>query len=837
MVSLAEIRWEHGSWWWVLLVLPMVLGILHVWAWRFRRRVTQSFSARRLVPAMVEGHSPGRRVAVALLVVLGLELLVLSALRPRYGLKEVTITGAGVDVAVVLDVSRSMKVADIAPDRLTAAIVEISHILDGMSGNRVALVPFAGLAFVQTPLTLDYEAVKQYLASLKVTDIPVQGTVIGRALRVAAGALGLDREVASGSTRKVIFLFTDGENHEGEPEKVSEELAERGVRIYTVGVGTPAGEPLPVLDDQDRVTGTARDKDGVTPILSKLNEDLLKSIAAKTGGRYFSLTSVGSVAEDLLKEVAAIEKSEYEARMEKLLEDRFQYPLAAGVAFLVAAFLLLGGGVGRAGAVAAGVLILLVCVPVRAQGVFEKAHGGVKEALRMLGAGQAGDAAKALSDLVAEMPNRPDLLYNLALARHAAGEHEEAVKVLDQALSALVHAREPRAYWPSRARILHAKGTILAHQARRMEGENRAPREVRNVWRQAVEALAEALVLDPDALNTQRNLELAAMAAYPPCSKTDDTREPNESAAQAPFLTPDPNNLTVHEELMLCPNNEDWFRLPLRPEETLFVRVLEPAAEGGPTPGGASGQAVEKPAAVDLTLQDKGERDLAPTGKLARLVAREAMEVFLKISRPFGVGPGGGGGDTSSDDGVPYTLDARIVPPCPAGDDGAEENDSREAARPVEDGEHAFRICPGDDDWFRYIEKQGTQKEIALEVPGGEGPLEMEVFLADGALVDVVRQGLADGGVALVARLPKAEQEAPFLIRVFGGGGQGFYSLAIRDPKGGQDPQKKDEAQQPQGSQAIREQLEAIDRNEENLEAQEAARRFPAREYVPEKDW
>ncbi len=818
MVSLSELRFEHGAWWWVLLVPPVLLGGLHLWAWWFRRAAARSFAARGLVLAMTERRSPGRRVGVAVLVLLGLEALVLAGLRPRYGLREVTVAGAGVDVAIVLDASRSMKAQDVAPDRLTAAVIEIGRILDGMPGNRVTLVPFAGLAFIQTPLTLDHEVVKEYLANLKVTDIPVPGTALGRALRVAASALGLGREGAGGSTRKVVLVFTDGENHEGEPEKVAEELAGHGVRIYTIGVGTPAGQPVPILDDHGQVVGTAREKDGVTPVLSKLNEELLKAIAQKTSGRYFGLTSVGGVAEDLLKEMASIEKAEYQARIEKLLEDRFQYPLAAGLGLLACAFLLLGGARPRAGPVAVAVAVLLLAGTAQARGIFEKAHGGVEAALELLASGKAGDAAKALEGLVGEMPGRPDLLYDLALARDAAGEHEEAVRAVDQALGALAQAKEQNPEWPSRARLLHAKGTILMHQAKRVEKEK--PREARTLLRQAVDTLAEALALDPEASDTLRNLELAAMAAYPPCSKLDDPREPNETPSEAPFLTPNPNDLTIHEDLMLCPDNVDWFRLPLRVGEALLARVLDPQA----------GEQ-ERPAAVDMTLLDRGERELAPKGKQAMFTAREEAEVLVQVTGP------------KEEDGIPYRLDARIIPPCPAGDDGLEDNDSREAGRPIEDGDHALRICAGDDDWFQYVEKQGQQKEVALVVPEGEGPLEMEVFLADGAPVAVTRTGAAGEGTTVLARLPKAEQDAPFSIRVFGGGNEGFYSLSIRDAQGGgQEPQQDrertpPERPEPQGARTMREQLDSIDRNDENLEAKEAARKFPAREYVPEKDW
>jgi hypothetical protein len=184
-----------------------------------------------------------------------------------------------------------------------------------------------------------------------------------------------------------------------------------------------------------------------------------------------------------------------------------------------------------------------------------------------------------------------------------------------------------------------------------------------------------------------------------------------------------------------------------------------------------------------------------------------------------------------------------------------EPNDTRDAPKPLPDGDHSLRVCPGNDDWFTYTEKQGTQKQVVLAVPKGEGPLELEVFSADGSPVDVAAKD-GEEGQARVAALPKAEQDAPFAIRVFGGGSQGFYRLSVKDGQGGggqdrqqqdrkdqqdqQDQQQKPPEQKPEpqaGSKTMRELLDAIDRNDENLEAKEAMRKSPYREYVPEKDW
>ena len=852
MIGLDAIRWGNPQLWWVLLV-PLAL----VPAWfayeRFRGRVERSLSGAGLLPSMVERASFGRRLATMACVLAGLELLGVGMMRPKYGLREVKVHGAGVDTVIVLDASRSMKAADVAPDRLTASTVEIARLLDGMRGNRVALVPFAGIAFIQSPLTVDHEVIKEYLRDLRVTDLPVPGTAIGRALKVAQQALGLTPGARKGSTQKAVILFTDGENFEGDPDKVAAELGPLGVRIYAVGVGTPAGQPIPVFDENGSPVGTAREKDGVTPLMSKLNEDLLKNLANKTGGRYVALSGASDVAATLDAELGALEKAEYQSEVEKALEDRFQYPVAAGLALLVLPFLWLGGGRGRRARTAATVALLLVAMasPARARDFFDRDHGGVTDALDLLAKGQAGDAAKALSDLAGELPGRPDLLYDVALAREKAGLIPEAIEAIDQATAALAGAHESRPDWPTAARLLHAKGTLLMRKARTETDAKKEPREVRLTWRQAVDALSQSLLADPNAEDSRRNLEMAAMAAYPPCSKLDDAYEPNNSTDEAKFLTPDPNSGEAKADLVLCPDDVDVFKLPLRPGETLFASVLEPAKDGaqagGPPGGQAQGGEAPKPARVDVTLLDAAGAALKGPGKQEQHRARDEEAVYLKITGP------------KEEDGIPYTLDARAVPPCPQGDDSMEPNDSREGAKPLPDGDHGLRVCPGNEDWFAYTEKQGTRKQVVLQVPTGEGPLEMEAWSADGAPVDVKGSASAEGQ-AQVAMLPKAEQDAPFVIRVFGAGSQGFYQLSVKDADGGdknqdgkdkdpknqdqKDQEKKDQqkqkeqAQKPQqGSQTMRELLDAIDRNDENLEAKEAQRASPYREYVPEKDW
>ena len=848
MLRIDDIRWANGDWWPILL-LPLILIPLYAAYEMYRARVARAFPGRRLLPRMLTGVSPSRRIAAAACVLVAVELLCVAVLRPRAGLKEVSVRGVGVDIAVVLDASRSMKASDVVPDRLTASTVEITRLLQASRGNRWALVPFAGVAFIQSPLTVDTGVLDEYLKELRVTDLPVPGTAIGRALAVAGSALGVDHEAGTGgSLSKAIVIFTDGENFEGEPEKAATALGERGVRIYTVGVGTPAGQPIPVLDDNGNVTGTARDADGVTPLLSKLNETLLRDLSSRTGGKYFALAGGADVAAALAAEIDGLQKNEYQAQVDRLLEDSFQWPLGAALAFMIVPFLLAGatwrwrGWNGRGAAmVLAAALAAGAPGAARADGLarlIERDHPGVRDALTLLTKGQSGDAAKALSDLVQELPGRPDLLYDLALARDKAGDVDGAVEAANQALAARTQAKVVRPDWPAEARLYHAKGTLLARKALKEGDEKKPPREVRATWRLAVDALTQAVIQDPAAEDSRRNLELAAAAAYPACSKLDDKFEPDNTKSQAQFLTLNPNTLEAKEDLLLCPGDEDWFRVPLRDGETLFASVLEPveagaAAAGAPgaAPAGpaAGGQEKRTPAKVDLTLTDDDGRVRAERKKDVRLRASTATSALLTITGP------------KEEDGIPYALEARVVPPCPQGDDGMEPNDSKDAARPLDDGDHGLRACPNNDDWFTYTEKQGDRKEVALTVPEGEGPLALEVLSADGTSLDV-RHDAGEGGQTMTALLPKAEQEAPFTIRVAGGGKEGFYQLSVRDPKGGNnnDPQQQQQQQQEQpqaGSRTLRELLDAIDRNEENLEAKDAAKKSPWRDHVPDKDW
>ncbi len=346
-----ELKWgDESAWIWAVVPLLLLFGfILHA-QWRASR--LEALRRRGPLPDLLDRRGLGFDALRGGLVVGAAVLLVVAAAQPRCGSSETEVKSLGIDVAIALDASKSMMVGDIVPTRLDAARFEIHRVLEAIAGGRAALVPFAGLAFTQTPLTSDFEVVRSYLAELRVEDMPRGGTAVGRALREALRALAPEQEEDDapgaveadeyeeaikpfdGAQHKAIVLFTDGEDHEGDPLEAAREAARRGVRVYTIGVGTPQGRPVLDIDDKGLVTGTVKGPDGKTPLFSSLNVQLLKDIADITGGEYFHL-GTGGLGHGLIEALDQLEAAEYEATFEELGEARYHWPLVPAFALLV----------------------------------------------------------------------------------------------------------------------------------------------------------------------------------------------------------------------------------------------------------------------------------------------------------------------------------------------------------------------------------------------------------------------------------------------------------------------------------------------------------------------
>ncbi|HEY0840245.1 MAG TPA: VWA domain-containing protein [Vulgatibacter sp.] len=289
----------------------------------------------RLAFRLTGGVSPSRIVAKGALGAAGLVLLSLALLRPQVGEKPAVAKAKGIDLVVALDASRSMLARDVLPSRLDRAKLELSALFDRLQGDRVGLVAFAGEAFVQCPLTSDHGAAKLFLRAIDPESMPAQGTALAAALDTAAGMF---RAADHGATTKVVLLLTDGEDHDGRVAAAAARLAEEGVRIFTVGIGSASGTPIPVLDRAGRVAGYRKDRDGRT-VITRLEEGPLRDLAAATSGRY-----VAGVGSDMgLGEIAAeldkLEKSEREGHSTVEYGEAFPFVAGPGFAFLVVAAL------------------------------------------------------------------------------------------------------------------------------------------------------------------------------------------------------------------------------------------------------------------------------------------------------------------------------------------------------------------------------------------------------------------------------------------------------------------------------------------------------------------
>ena len=343
---------------WGASLLLLLFGF--IWLGLWRRSRLHALAAQGPLPSILDSRGGGRLALRATLILLSAAFIVVAMMRPQHGSRATELKNLGIDIAVVLDASKSMKVADVVPDRLRAAKLEIHELLQGLSGGRVGLIPFAGLAFVQTPLTSDFDVITTYLNDLQVEDMPRGGTAIGGAMVEALKSLvpaeileGTLAETAesqiarppttedaeavpefTGSKHKVMIIFTDGEDHEGEPMAVAELAAKLGIRIFTVGVGTAQGRPVPLINGEGMVTGTMKAADGNTPLFSELNEQLLREVATSTKGRYFNLGPQG-IGPGLKKSIDALEKAEYEATFKHLRNDRFQLALGPALVLLI----------------------------------------------------------------------------------------------------------------------------------------------------------------------------------------------------------------------------------------------------------------------------------------------------------------------------------------------------------------------------------------------------------------------------------------------------------------------------------------------------------------------
>lgn len=312
---------------WLWLV-PGVI-VFYYLAARSREKALKKFADKQILAEISRSFSPQRKKAKSVMLCVSIFLLVLTLMRPQWGFQWQEVKRRGIDLLIALDASNSMLAEDVLPNRLDRAKLAIKDLVKKLHGDRVGLVVFSGTAFLQCPLTVDYDGFLLSLDDVDVTTIPIGGTSLSSAIYTAIGSYEGGEE-----EDKVLIVITDGEDLEGGVERAVAAARSKGVQISCVGIGSAEGELIPMKNEKTGKMEFLKDAEG-NVVKTSLNEEALQKIAVETGGMYVRSTGAEFGLELIYKEkLSKLEKREFESRMEKRYYDRFQIPLALAIILL-----------------------------------------------------------------------------------------------------------------------------------------------------------------------------------------------------------------------------------------------------------------------------------------------------------------------------------------------------------------------------------------------------------------------------------------------------------------------------------------------------------------------
>lgn len=337
-------RFAEPMFLWGLLTLPL-FALLFVYAYHRRKKLAARFVSLSMLPKLSTSVSPWRRLAKVTILLFAIAFLFVALARPQWGRKMEHIERRGLDLVLLQDISLSMLAEDIKPNRLTRSRHEISAFLESLSGDRVGLVAFSGEAQVMVPLTLDYGTVQMMLKELTPGWL-MPGTNLEKAIRKG---MDLYRNSGSAGQYSVMILMSDGEELEAAAVNAAKEAAEMGIRIYTIGIGSREGVPIPVPSKNGEVA-YKKDMQG-NIVTTRLEDGTLQEIASVTGGLYFYANPGEFQLQKVLSEIASLEKKEQTSDRMENYQDRYQIFLAlAALLFLIEALVSERGRRRRAGA-------------------------------------------------------------------------------------------------------------------------------------------------------------------------------------------------------------------------------------------------------------------------------------------------------------------------------------------------------------------------------------------------------------------------------------------------------------------------------------------------------
>ena len=492
---------------WLLVgfVAVVAVSLLEIGAWRRRGQSLRLFAAPHLVTVLTGSISPVKRLLKRFLLISAVGLLFVAMARPHLLDDWRDESRTGLDILIAVDCSKSMLTEDVKPNRLERAKLALADFADHLPDNRLGLIAFAGDAFLQCPLTFDHDAFQTAVRELDTDTIPRPGTDIATAIREAIQALK-----SQSNNLKFMILVTDGEDLEGQAIDAAKEAAQAGLKIYTVGVGTPSGDLIPERDDTGAVV-YHHDASGQV-VQSKLDENTLRQIATLTGGAYVPLGQRGEGLEDIYNQyIATLPRQLIEERREKIQIERFEWPLGLAILFLMWEFMTSeranpGPRPGVSGtnrrsprrraartvAATTSALILSLFFLER------PAHASSTDtAERDYKAGQYDDAAQNYAKATEVMPDRNDIEFDLGDASYKAGKYSEAEEAFRKSLNSPDLGLQENAYFNlGNAQFKHGEAMQKVDTQKTID-----------LWQKSLTAYSSALKLKPSA-DARHNYEV-----------------------------------------------------------------------------------------------------------------------------------------------------------------------------------------------------------------------------------------------------------------------------------------------------------------------------------------
>ena len=512
------------EWLWGLLLVPLLIALFLRSEHRGLKRLQQFVSAR-LLPQLAGTVNRPRRIIRFGLLLLGLALAIISLAQPRWGYTFEDVKRKGLDLLIAVDTSRSMLSNDVQPNRLERVRLAIQDLIDELQGDRVGLIAFAGRAFLQAPLTIDYDAVIEAVNDLDTKTIPEGGTNISSAITLATQSFG-----KSAMGNRALIIFTDGEELSGDAVKTAKAAADAGVRIFTVGVGTPQGSLIPVTGDNGE-TSFVKDINGQV-VKSKLDDKRLREIAETTGGFYLHLENGPRTMQQIQSEgLAKMQAAEMDVRLSRRPIERYEWPLGAALIALALSILIperkrvrvrthvpaparnalrtiAGGPVKTAGAAAA--LVVLLC-----SAAFATTPG-----LNSYQQGKFEDAYKEFQDTLKSHPQsraEDELQFDSGTAAYKLKDYNKALESFSQALLTPDTGLQGKGHY-NLGNTLYQRGEMEKSDDKKLSD-----------WTNALDHYEQTLKLDPQNKEAKDNYEYVKKKIDELKNKKEQQQQPSPS--------------------------------------------------------------------------------------------------------------------------------------------------------------------------------------------------------------------------------------------------------------------------------------------------------------------